>query len=360
MAGGTCGQLLDGSLTMSLNLIHGGADDGPPIAWDFSSNANAVPMPDALQTRLLQADRRGYPDPHYTALRQRLADAVGTTAEAIVPPSGSSEAIRRLTLAAWLRGIRQVGVPQHAYADYAAAAQALGMDVRYGAASDGWASSAEPMLLWLCEPCNPSGTSLPRAFWLDLAAHPQFNQRIIVAVDRAYEPLRLVGLDPIPDDVAASVWQLWSPNKALGLTGVRAGWVQAPLHDPWGLRETMLSLAPSWDVSAEGVHLLTCWLDADTQQWLSQAKVTLSGWLIGQQAALSRLGWQHRPTHTPFFLTRPADGGRTQLADLLADLRQQGIKLRDAASFGLDGWLRVRAHQPHAQQALIKGIEGSA
>ena len=53
--------------------------------------------------------------------------------------------------------------------------------------------------------------------------------------------------------------------------------------------------------------------------------------------------------HTP--------GERTQLA-LLAMLRQQGIKLRDATSFGLPGWFRLGVRPPESQQALWRALEG--
>ena len=56
-----------------------------------------------------------------------------------------------------------------------------------------------------------------------------------------------------------------------------------------------------------------------------------------------------RDAHTP--------GERTQLA-LLAMLRQQGIKLRDATSFGLPGWFRLGVRPPESQQALWRALEG--
>jgi len=36
-------------------------------------------------------------------------------------------------------------------------------------------------------------------------------------LDLAYEPLRLEGNAPLDAAQEARVWQLWSPNKALGL-----------------------------------------------------------------------------------------------------------------------------------------------
>jgi histidinol-phosphate aminotransferase len=40
-------------------------------------------------------------------------------------------------------------------------------------------------------------------------------------------PLRLDGR-PWPPPGRLGLWQLWTPNKALGLTGVRAAYAMAP------------------------------------------------------------------------------------------------------------------------------------
>jgi histidinol-phosphate aminotransferase len=355
---------------MTAALQHGGPDGGEPIVWDFSSNANAVPLTPPCHALLLDADRTRYPDPHYTALRQHLAQATDTSPSCIVPTAGTSEGIRRLTLAAYMRGVRQVWVPDPAYADYAAAAHALNMDVQMCRPDqpEWWAHLAAacacgPVLLWLCEPCNPTGGSLPPSFWSRLAELKLSCPQLLVVLDRAYEPLRLEGIDPVPACLAASCWQCWSPNKALGLTGVRAGWLQAPQaasDDPLTLRETMLHLAPSWVLSAEGVNLLMHWHDAVIQRWLIDARHTLMGWKQAQQASLATSGWTPQPSCTPFFLARPAHGDTHVLNDILSTLRGKGIKLRDASSFGLNGHVRLRVLQPHAQQALISALTSMA
>jgi histidinol-phosphate aminotransferase len=44
------------------------------------------------------------------------------------------------------------------------------------------------------------------------------------------------------------------------------------------------------------------------------------------------------------------------LPTLLATLRAQGIKLRDATSFGLPGWVRLGVLPPMAVDALIANL----
>ncbi|MFG6430574.1 aminotransferase class I/II-fold pyridoxal phosphate-dependent enzyme [Roseateles sp. LYH14W] len=313
---------------------HGGPDDGPPADFDFSTNASPLGPPPALLRAVRAADRRSYPDPNYRALRRRLGDG-----ELVLPTAGGAEGIRRLTLAALLTGRREVWVPQPGFGDYALAAQALGLAVKpYARPAD--IRPAAPALVWICEPCNPTGESV--ATWPGVDA--------LLIVDRAYEPLRLQGeAPPLP----AGAWQLISPNKALGLTGIRAGYCVAPAADAvWA---HALSLAPSWVLSAEGAALLMHWLDEDTQAWLDDARAQLRVLTAAQRALLAGLGWQQRDSGTNFWLARPPQ------ADMLPRLRERGIRLRDATSFGLPGWVRLSAQPPAAQQALqlaVLEIEG--
>lgn len=312
---------------------HGGPDGGLPVLHDFSTNANPLGPPPALWQAVQAADRRQYPDPAYRALRRLLGGHEG--ADRVLPTAGGAEGIRRLTLAARLAGHREAWVPQPGFGDYAVAAQALGMAVQpYATPAD--IRPTAPALVWICDPCNPTGESVPA--WPDLGGH-------LVAVDRAYEPLRLQGdAPPLP----AGAWQLVCPNKALGLTGVRAGYLIAPADDAvWA---HALSLAPSWVLSAEGVAMLTHWPSDDTRRWLADARATLAGWTATQRALLAGEGWLQRPSGTPFWLARPPR------PDIGLRLRERGLRVRDAASFGLPGWVRVSAQPPEAQQALQQAL----
>lgn len=330
---------------------HGGPDSGPPIRHDFSSNANPLGAPDEVIQAIQAANRQHYPDPDYRDLREGLAQALSIQSVRVLPTAGSSEAIRRLTLAASLRGVRQVWVPQPGYGDYRAAALALGMDVQGYASGEALLSMLTaqlgPSLVWLCEPCNPTGQSLPPSFW-EALADVRHQRDVILVLDRAYEPLRLLGQDPVPAALADQCWQLCSPNKALGLTGVRAGHVIAPVDDTVLDAVNVQALAPSWVLSAEGVAMLQAWHQPGTQAWLALSRQRLTLWMAAQQATLAELGWHCLPSVVPFMLARPAHA--------VNSLRSHGIKLRDASSFGLPGWVRLSAQSPHAQQALFQAL----
>jgi histidinol-phosphate aminotransferase len=358
-----------GGLGFDADVVHGGPDGGPAIRWDFSTNANPIPAPANVLTHLAQADRSRYPDPSYDALRTTLGRAWAVEPERVLPTAGSSEAIRRLSLAAQLQGVRSVWVPSPGYGDYLAAAQALGLAVHGYVDGDTLLAGLQayrqtgaqgPVLVWLNEPCNPTGASLPPAFWQ--ALHSLIADGVCtVALDRAYEPLRLTGSDPIAAHTAALCWQLWSPNKAMGFTGVRAGAMLAPdvsrVAEPvrqaqWALLRRVQALAPSWVLSAEGVALLQAWQAPETQRWLSQARITLTSWMATQRTMLSELGFEHLPSVTHFGLSRPLGLTPDQMAQALAHLRHGGIKLRDTTSMGLPGWWRLGTQSPLAQAAL--------
>lgn len=333
--------------------MHGGPDGLQPIRHDFSTNASPLGPPPELARAIAQADRTRYPDPSYDALRERLADWHGVPRRHVLATAGTSEAIRRLTLAARLQGVDTVWVPHPGYGDYAAAANALEMALHdYGSEEqllEVLATRRTRALVWICEPCNPTGGALSRDFWSQL--HRVIGTTdCVVALDRAYEPLRLSGRDPVPRPLALQAWQCFSPNKALGVTGLRAGYLVAPRHDPRQLRERAASLAPSWVLSAEGVALLDGLHGVSTRAWLDAARATLADWTLMQRDALEALGWEQRPSVVPFWLARPPAG--TSLPLRLRRLRDAGIKLRDATSLGLPGWVRVSAQPPASQRAL--------
>ena len=90
------------------------------------------------------------------------------------------------------------------------------------------------------------------------------------------------------------------------------------------------------------------------QAWLHSSLQTLRGWQQRQVQGLQALGWTVQPSDTPFFCAQPSQG--VDAVALCAQLRTQGIKLRDATSFGLPGWVRLGVLPPQAQDALFGAI----
>ena len=145
------------------------------------------------------------------------------------------------------------------------------------------------------------------------------------------------------------IWQLWTPNKAMGLTGIRAAYAIAPEDTAAApLMQRLERLAPSWPLGTHGVALLETWTGDEAQAWLAQSLQTLRDWKAQQRALCASLGWHGLPSDANFFCART---DRPYLL-LAAALRAEGIKLRDCASFGLPGFVRLGVLPPQSQQAL--------
>lgn len=343
---------------LSQQALHGGPDALGVPRFDFSTNSNACgPCPQTLAA-LAGCDATRYPDPHYTALREQLAAFHGVEPWRVLLAGSASEFIYRIT--AWVaqQGVaagrkkgaavlRTVRVPPHAYGDYAQAARSWGLTV----VSDGAAG-----LQWRADPSSPLGQATVREP-IGAGDAPGAGLNVL---DCAYAPLRLSGTASWSDAERHTLWQLWTPNKALGLTGVRGAYAIAPLNAEAAV-QALNRVCPSWPVGAHGVAMLQSWVQAEVQSWLAQSHITLRNWKVRQIGLLEGLGWRCLPSETNFFCARPfpndtpddAQGNANLHAALLA-LRSQGIKLRDAQSFGLPGHVRVGVQPPVAQDALAR------
>lgn len=319
--------------------MHGGTDALGVPAHDFSTNRNACGTCPMAVKALQAAHVAQYPDPQYGALRVQLAAFHGVAVERILIGGSSSELIHRLTLHAVRSGAKSVQFPQHHYGDYLQAARVWRL-----ALCRRIETAVAPMLSWACEPSSPQGAM--EDIW-DAWQQPPAQKEWRV-LDCAYRPLWLEGEPPERD--LDGVWQLWTPNKALGMTGVRAAYAIAPVQAAAAELQALNALAASWVVGSHGVAMLQAWVTDEVQQWLGHSLMTLRRWKAQQLALCEKLGWQVVPGHQAnYFVARlPLPG----LDAPLASLRAQGIKLRDCASFGLSGHVRLGVLPPVSQAAL--------
>ena len=359
---------------MNQPRIHGGATDA---RWDFSTNANCLgSCPAALQA-IAAADFSSYPDASYQALIAQLAQWHGVTAQRVILGASASELIMRFNVA--LRLLKplestsdhwRIAIPSPAYGDYAASALACGHMV-CGHLLCGQTQGLQEDIAdvtWLTLPSSPLG---------QLAAVPATPQNALQVVDCAYLPLQLSGV-PVNTTSLNNAWQIWSPNKALGLCGVRAAYAIAPQPAPQpalyvttaliggqsfekssqlaslaGLVDTLRSLEPSWVLGAASVAMLQAWTTQPVQNWLATSRDQLRRLKAAQIAQLQHLQIAVQPSVTNFMCiqlhTQPAEHTQRLWA-----LRQHGIALRDTTSMGLPGWARMRVHTPEALDAFTQ------
>ena len=323
-----------------MSRVHGGPDARGAARWDFSSNANAAgPCPFALEA-LRQADPTRYPDPGYQQLRERLGEWHGVAPSRILVAASASEFIQRITAVAARLARGAVQVPLHAYGDYAAAAHAHGLDVV------GQGADEAPALRWCADPSSPLGQDSPPP--ADLA-------RATTVLDAVYEPLRLEGRSAWDAAAREAVFQLHGPNKALGLPGVRAAYAIAPSDgrhgDVGAWCDALAEAEPSWPIGAHGVAMLEAWTADTTQHWLAEQRALLRGWKRTLVQCLRDFGAEVQSSVTPFVCARLPAGATTQT------LRNCGVGVPDAASFGLPGWVRLSAQPPASLQALGRVLQ---
>lgn len=320
-----------------MTIDHGGPDAHGIPRWDFSTNANACGPAPMVRAALRRVDFTRYPDPGYADLRAALGVFHDVNAGRIVVAASASEFIVRMTYAVALQHSgATVCAPTPGYGDYLSAAHAAGLQSADATTAD---------LVWHTDPGSPCGGS---------STPPEVRKGAVLVVDAAYAPLQLVdGPAAWPD----SAWQLWSPNKALGMTGIRGAYAIAPDNTAGrSCHDQLEALAPSWPLGAHSVAMLFAWTLPETQTWMRASLVTLRDWKRQQLARCADLGWICEPSVTPFFTAHWPDAlvAAAHRGRVLARLREGGIKLRDAEPLGLTGAVRVSVQRPTAQQALVR------
>lgn len=330
--------------------VHGGADAQGAARWDFSTCANAAgPCPEALAA-VQAADPTRYPDPACTAVRQALAALHGVAPGRVLLAASASEFIQRITAVSARLAPGPVQVPAHGYGDYTAAATAWGRDV----VRAGTQAAQAATLCWQAEPSSPLGRDDPPP------AQP--GARVTV-LDAVYAPLRLQGSTSWPRAARDAVFVLHSPNKALGLTGVRGAYAIAPAtpaavgFDIEAWCAALERAAPSWPLSAQADALLRCWATTSVQQWVAGSLPVLAGWRAQMQRQLAERGFAIESSVTPFFVVRPPASMTPNTCHVL---RRRGLAVRDTATFGLPAAWRLSAQPAAAQAALWQALDEQA
>jgi histidinol-phosphate aminotransferase len=317
--------------------VHGGPDAAGPVRWDFSTCANAAgPCPPALAA-VRAADPTRYPDPQAHALREALAALHGVAPSRVLLAASASEFIQRVTAVGARLLPGTVVVPRHSYGDYAAAASAWQRPCSV--------DDQAPTLRWLADPSSPQGRATPPP--VDPGAVP-------TVLDAVYAPLRLAGQSPWTDAARDAVFVLHSPNKALGLCGVRGAYAVAPRDAGYDVRawcEALEAASPSWPLSAHAEAMLHAWATPAARDWVAHSHATLAHWKQALIEALAARGFELQPSITPFLCVRPPRPVRA------ARLRARDVAVRDASSFGLHGWWRVSAQPPDALRALLAALD---
>lgn len=352
--------------------IHGGvpadaaarASDANAVGVDFSTCVDAFGLFEPVEQALRDVEQSraytGYPDPESRLARRRLAALLDVEPDAIDVGPGAAEQIWTLVRACLRLGERALAwVP--CFSEFAHAVAALGGQLsehRWGdgaldqelAAFDAAVAQTRPKLVYLCAPTCPRGQWVPAALLRAvIAEHPATT----FIVDQSY-----LGLSRHAAErnvyLGDNAVRLRSVTKELGLPGVRVGYaLMAPV-----LRRRLQSERPHWALGTHAQAVLEVY--DQCQPALAARRSLLLGRAAQLVADLSALGLRAELRDTHYFVvvtdaspprsvrSHPADG-LGGAAEVTRQLRERAVFVRDCASFGLSGHVRVVAHPEQAR-----------
>lgn len=331
-------------------MIQGHGDDiyrYADISLNFSSNVynhhSQQPLMDFIASQLSALNN--YPEPTPATLERKLAATHGLEPQQVMVTNGATEAIY-LTAQAYSRSFTTVVVPT--FAEYADACRLHGHIVRTVGHLDEMPEGTD--LVWLCNPCNPTGQVMEAARLLDsIKSHPY----TLYIIDASYAPFTDKQLiSPVETAQLSNVLMLHSMTKEFAVPGLRIGYVTAAAALTARLRRQQMP----WSVNALA-QIAGCWLLDHRADYKLPLDMLLSERerVAGQLRATGCI--DVLPSDTHILLCRLHCGTAAELKDYLA--RQHGILIRDASNFeGLsDGHFRIAVQTPEHNELLIKAIQ---
>ncbi len=353
---------------------------------DFSVNSNPLGPSPQVAEALRRIDVSRYPDPDASPLRTILSRQLGVPAEWIVAGNGSLEIIWMASLA-YLRAGDSVLILGPTFGEYERAARIMGARVvtQQARSADGfqprlgeaahYIREQKPRLVFLCNPNNPTGVYLRRNA-VEMLLESCSDSLLVV--DEAYLPFVWDTdslLDLLPGD---SLLLLRSMTKDYALPSLRLGYA---LAGP-AVADALRRVKPPWSVSGAAIAAGIASLEDREHEAESRRAVREAiQYLLG---AISALGLRTYPASANFLLVEvgagpsrsrkpeargqilasrsPLETGDRPLASedgawWRAELLQRGCCVRDCASFGLPGFIRIGARPLAECRQLVEAMQ---
>jgi histidinol-phosphate aminotransferase len=327
-----------------------GLDPGQVL--DFSVNGNPFGASPQVRRALGEVPLERYPDREAWALRRALGRRLGLSPDELVVGNGSAELLWLVASAFLQPGDRVVTIGP-TFGEYARVAALMGAAVHSWtarAALGFWVMpdeveillrQAEPRLVFLCNPNNPTGVPLPvEALSGWTARHPH----TLFVADEAYA-FFAPGFRSALTTRAPNVLVLRSMTKDYALAGLRLGYAAGPRPVVTAISRTR----PAWNVNAFAQAAgLAALADEAHQQACLGALLAAKATLV---ADLEKVGLAPLPSAVHFFLVQVGDAAAFRRA-----LLRQGILVRDCTSFGLPEYVRIATRRPEENARLIGAV----
>ncbi len=323
----------------------------------LASNENPLgPSPKALaalRERLSNLHR--YPDGAGHDLVRQIAAHHRIETDNVVIGNGSDDIIALLVQATVRPGDRVV-VPHPSFLMYDITATAAGAvvdrvplrDLTMDLAAMAERASEETRLVFVCNPNNPTGTTVSQADF------DRFMQRlpdhVVVVVDEAYiEFVRRADClrTGRPEDLQRPLVTLRTFSKAYGLAGLRIGYGIMPSE----LAGILHRIRQPFNVNALAQTAAAAALG--DRDFLGRSVGLVHRGLDYLYAALDRLRVSYFTTDANFFLIdvgRPAD-------EVFDNLLRQGVIVRSMRSYGFPQHIRVNVGLESENQRLIEALQ---
>ncbi|HZZ85919.1 MAG TPA: aminotransferase class I/II-fold pyridoxal phosphate-dependent enzyme [Anaeromyxobacteraceae bacterium] len=324
----------------------------PEEVLDFSVNVNPYGPCAEVLAAARSAPVHLYPDPTAAAVRRAVAARTGVAPDEVVFGAGAADLLWTLCRVVFAGGAAAFAV-EPAFSEFGAAAEAAGARLHGWRArpEDGFAPDlaaaataaerAGAAGVYLCAPTTPVGAPVPLA---GVAALAERLAGTLVILDESFLSLSdQAGESALP--LPPNVVRLRSITKEHAIPGLRAGYLLAPA----ALARAVEASRPAWSTSSAAQAAAIAALGADG--FVAACRARLREDREVTAAGLRALGLAPLPSIAPYLVFPAGDA-----AGLRARLLRRRVLVRDCASFGLSGFLRVAVRPASERERLLEAL----
>lgn len=325
------------------------------VTWNVSSNEAPLPPSPAVVRAIARAGRRAhlYPTPTGDELTRAVARRLGVPPQQVVVGAGSLSLLQ-LALTAFSGAGTEVVHAWRSYEAYPilirvadADAVPVPLDASHRHDVDAMLAAITPhtAAVLVCNPNNPTGTTLPDASLMRLVAG--IPPHVLVLLDEAYREFgdsTISARELVRRHENVIVFRTFS--KAYGLAGLRAGYALGAAAVMDSLRAT----APPFGLSAVAEAAAVAALDDEAH--LASIVGTVRARRTAFTTALRDRGI-HVPDSQANFVFLPVGERAVEVEHLSADA---GVAVR---AFPGDG-VRVTVGHPDAETAVLRALGDTA